>query len=199
MTRFLLCTVIALLVAPLHAYAQERAANSPLSEQKISWDSLVDQVNLVTVKVDAVNTRMDKTTNCGRNGKLYAPGVSGTTIGDCFEVSSVSGKNLTTIINDISSTRTNAISLNNNINNSNTTLKTITQCGKAGQGFNGSSCITPAVKANCTLQIVSSGSSGGTCSSCNSSVKSCPSGYIKTGANGGSTHNSDYCGRVVCN
>lgn len=188
------------LLAPLAmvsaASAQERTAAGALDTQ-MTWSSLAAQAQAASNKADAVNTRIDQAIICARKGKIYAPGLGDTQ--GCLEPSSNTNVDLTTIVNSLTTLNSTVSSVSNNFTNNTTSVSNIIACNKSGLIFNGTSCVSPAGKANCSLQVVSSGSSGGNCSSCNNSVNSCPSGYQQTGDPGGSTFSSRLCARIVCN
>ncbi len=72
-----------MMFAPFIPHAQERAAGGAVDTQ-MTWSALSTQINGVSVKADAVNSRVDQAVVCGRLGKVYAPGATGADANGCL-------------------------------------------------------------------------------------------------------------------
>ena len=76
---------LALVGAP---YAQERTAGGTLDTQ-MTWSALSAKIDAVSLKSDAVNTRVDQVVVCGKKGMTYAPGTQGADAEGCMAPQSV--------------------------------------------------------------------------------------------------------------
>ncbi|PZP40400.1 MAG: hypothetical protein DI585_01035 [Pseudomonas fluorescens] len=76
---------LALVGAP---YAQERTAGGALDTQ-MTWSALSAKIDAVSLKSDAVNTRVDQVVLCGKKGMTYAPGTQGADAEGCMTPQSV--------------------------------------------------------------------------------------------------------------
>lgn len=72
----LLPLITLLLVPATFLHAQERAAGSAL-ETQMTWSSLKALIDNTTALNTATNSRIDKLTECGKQGMLYAPDAPG--------------------------------------------------------------------------------------------------------------------------
>lgn len=143
--KFLWLAALALPLLCSSAHAQERAAGSGM-ETQMTWTALSTQINAVSGKVDAVNSRVDQVVVCGKLGKIYAPGAPGATAQGCVEASSNSGTSLTSIVNTLTTLSNQYTTLNNTVTTLNNNMTSVVGCAKSGYFFNGSVCIAPATQ-----------------------------------------------------
>lgn len=94
------------------------------SQHPVSWEELAKSTS---VKVDAINDKLDKSLKCSKRGMFYAPGVMGADAENCM----VPLANPTTSIF---------------VNNIQGTLSKMLACSQGGMHFNAvsNSCLTPA-------------------------------------------------------
>lgn len=64
------------------AFAQERAAGGAV-ETQMTWSALSAQIKTTGTKIDAANARIDQIILCGKQGKVYTPGVPGADANGC--------------------------------------------------------------------------------------------------------------------
>lgn len=98
----------------LPTLAQERTA-SGASNVQVTWSALSNLITANTIKTEAIGTRVDQITFCGKQGKTYAPSQPDADAQGCRDA--------------------------NQINQINTNLTNIYTCNKAGQVFDGTKCI----------------------------------------------------------
>lgn len=141
--KLLKLAVLSCLLIGSAAYAQERTAGSAI-ETQMTWSALSTQINGLSTKVDAANSRMDQIVVCGKKGKIYAPGAPGVDAQGCVEASSNNGTSLSTIVSTLTTLSNNYAALNNTVNTLNSTVTGVVNCGGAGKTFNGSACVSAA-------------------------------------------------------
>lgn len=158
---FLGCTA---LLGATAVQAQERSAGGPV-ETQMTWVALKSLVDSVGVKVDGLTARVNQGVECGKLGKLYAPGGPGA---DGMGCKTVEDARVTNLINTVNTLNSNFSNLQTTFNTSNVT--NIASCSKVGMiyapampGADSKGCVTPVTGKDCVMNQVTACGGVGNC------------------------------------